>query len=54
MLMTSFFFQDSLVANLNEIEKQTEMAARVSTWKQRIEQHLEEQVTPPTISTSEL
>lgn len=48
----SFFFQDSLVANLNEIEKQTEMAARVSTWKQRIEQNLEEEVTPLTVSAS--
>lgn len=48
----SFFFQDSLLANLNEIEKQAEMAARVATWKQRIEQNLEEQVTPLTISAS--
>lgn len=38
---------DSLVANLNDIEKQTEMAARVSTWKQRIEQNLEEQDSLP-------
>ncbi|KAL8157982.1 condensin-2 complex subunit H2 isoform X2 [Apium graveolens] len=38
---------DSLVANLNEIEKQTEMAARVSTWKQRMEQNLEEEDSLP-------
>ncbi|KAG9154601.1 hypothetical protein Leryth_017350 [Lithospermum erythrorhizon] len=34
---------DALLAKLTESEKQTEMAARVSTWKQRIEQNLEEQ-----------
>ncbi|CAH9103840.1 unnamed protein product [Cuscuta europaea] len=34
---------DSLLANLAETERQTEMAARVSTWKQRIEQNLNEQ-----------
>ncbi|KAI9123306.1 hypothetical protein K1719_006195 [Acacia pycnantha] len=34
---------DSLLASIAKTEKQTEMAARVSTWKQRIEQNLEEQ-----------
>ncbi|KAK3016355.1 hypothetical protein RJ639_005739, partial [Escallonia herrerae] len=34
---------DSLLASIAETEKQTELAARVSTWKQRIEQNLEEQ-----------
>lgn len=38
---------DALLAKLTESEKQTEMAARVSTWKQRIEQHLEEQDSRP-------
>ncbi|CAI9118885.1 OLC1v1020512C1 [Oldenlandia corymbosa var. corymbosa] len=38
---------DSLLANLAETEKQTEMAARVSTWKQRIEENLEEQDSRP-------
>ncbi|KAL8486197.1 hypothetical protein ACS0TY_023047 [Phlomoides rotata] len=38
---------DSLLATLAENEKQTEMAARVSTWKQRIEQNLEEQDARP-------
>ncbi|CAA0834829.1 Condensin-2 complex subunit H2 [Striga hermonthica] len=38
---------DSLLATLAENEKQTEMAARVSTWKQRIEQDLEEQDARP-------
>ncbi|KAF8394599.1 hypothetical protein HHK36_020813 [Tetracentron sinense] len=34
---------DSLLASIAETEKQTELAARVSTWKQRIEHNLEEQ-----------
>ncbi|KAK4477845.1 hypothetical protein RD792_017108 [Penstemon davidsonii] len=38
---------DALLANLAETEKQTELAARVSTWKQRIEQNLEEQDARP-------
>ncbi|XP_049398990.1 condensin-2 complex subunit H2 isoform X1 [Solanum stenotomum] len=38
---------DSLLANLAETEKQTELAARVSTWKQRIDQNLEEQESHP-------
>ncbi|KAJ9699648.1 hypothetical protein PVL29_005491 [Vitis rotundifolia] len=35
---------DALLANIAETEKQTELAARVSTWKQKIEHDLEEQV----------
>ncbi|CAN4094949.1 unnamed protein product [Withania somnifera] len=38
---------DSLLATLAETEKQTELAARVSMWKQRIEQNLEEQESHP-------
>ncbi|CAK9145601.1 unnamed protein product [Ilex paraguariensis] len=38
---------DSLLASIAETEKQTEVAARVSTWKQRIEQSLEEQDSRP-------
>ncbi|XP_017224328.1 condensin-2 complex subunit H2 isoform X2 [Daucus carota subsp. sativus] len=38
---------DSLVPNLKEIEEQNEMAVRVSTWKDRIEQSLEEQDALP-------
>ncbi|KAI5446428.1 condensin-2 complex subunit H2 [Lathyrus oleraceus] len=38
---------NALLANIAESEKQTEMAARVSTWKQRIEQNLEEQDSHP-------
>ncbi|KAL2322970.1 hypothetical protein Fmac_027349 [Flemingia macrophylla] len=34
---------NALLASIAETEKQTKMAARVSTWKQRIEQNLEEQ-----------
>ncbi|GFZ09057.1 hypothetical protein Acr_20g0008650 [Actinidia rufa] len=34
---------DALLASIAESEKQTELAARVSTWKQRIEENLEEQ-----------
>jgi len=37
--------QDALLASIAENEKQTELATRVSTWKQRIEQTLEEQVS---------
>ena len=37
--------QDALLASIAENEKQTELATRVSTWKQRIEQALEEQVS---------
>lgn len=43
-MLVNLSLQDSLLATLAENEKQTEMATRVSTWKQRIEQHLEEQV----------
>lgn len=39
-----FLTQDSLLASIAETEKQTELAARVSTWRQRIEHTLEEQV----------
>lgn len=38
---------DSLLASIAKTEKQTEMAARVSTWKQRIEHNLEEQELHP-------
>ncbi|KAL3634626.1 Condensin-2 complex subunit H2 [Castilleja foliolosa] len=38
---------DALLATLAENEKQTEMAVRVSTWKQRIEQNLDEQDARP-------
>lgn len=38
---------DSLLDTLAENEKQTELATRVSTWKQRIEQNLEEQDARP-------
>lgn len=40
----SSFVQDALLASIAETEKQTEMAARVSRWKQNIEHNLEEQV----------
>lgn len=36
--------QDALLASIAETEKQTELATRVSTWKQKIEHNLEEQV----------
>ncbi|KAL3641930.1 Condensin-2 complex subunit H2 [Castilleja foliolosa] len=39
---------DALLATLAENEKQTEMTTRVSTWKQRIEQNLDEQDARPT------
>lgn len=38
---------DSLLASIAETEKQTELASRVSTWKQRIENNLEEQDSRP-------
>ena len=40
----SSWIQDDLLASIAESEKQTELAVRVSTWKQRIEENLEEQV----------
>ncbi|KAI8008486.1 hypothetical protein LOK49_LG07G01784 [Camellia lanceoleosa] len=36
---------DALHASIAETEKQTELAARVSTWKQRIENNLEDQAS---------
>lgn len=39
-----FKIQDSLLATISETEKQAALAARVATWKQRIEQNLDEQV----------
>ncbi|XP_059632760.1 condensin-2 complex subunit H2 isoform X2 [Cornus florida] len=45
---------DALLASIAETEKQTEMAARVSTWKQRIEQNLEEQSFPNRIHAHHL
>ena len=39
-----FVMQDALLASIAESEKQTELAARVSSWKQKIEHNLEEQV----------
>lgn len=41
---TIFSLKDALLASIAESEKQTEMATRVSTWKQNIEHNLEEQV----------
>ncbi|XP_027360025.1 condensin-2 complex subunit H2 [Abrus precatorius] len=38
---------NALLASIAETEKQTEMAARVSTWKQRIDNNLEEQESHP-------
>ncbi|KAK4755549.1 hypothetical protein SAY87_009306 [Trapa incisa] len=38
---------DALLASIAETEKQTELAARVSTWKQKIEQNLETQDSHP-------
>lgn len=38
---------DSLLASISETEKQTALAARVSNWKQRIEQNLDEQDARP-------
>lgn len=39
------FWQDALLASIAETEKQSELAAQVSTWKQKIEHNLEEQVS---------
>ncbi|XP_050220005.1 condensin-2 complex subunit H2 [Mercurialis annua] len=38
---------DALLANIAETENQTELATRVSSWKQKIEQNLEEQDSRP-------
>ncbi|KAF5752186.1 hypothetical protein HS088_TW01G00093 [Tripterygium wilfordii] len=38
---------DALLASIAENEKQTELAARVSSWKQKIEHNLEEQDSRP-------
>ncbi|KAF2289149.1 hypothetical protein GH714_029119 [Hevea brasiliensis] len=38
---------DALLANIAETEKQTELATRVSLWKQKIERNLEEQDARP-------
>ncbi|XP_038972053.1 condensin-2 complex subunit H2-like [Phoenix dactylifera] len=38
---------DALLASIAETEKQTELATRVSTWKERIEHTSEEQDTHP-------
>ncbi|GMJ02073.1 hypersensitive to excess boron 2 [Hibiscus trionum] len=38
---------DALLASIAENEKQTELAARVSSWKQKIEHNLEEQDSHP-------
>ncbi|XP_010278755.2 PREDICTED: condensin-2 complex subunit H2-like isoform X2 [Nelumbo nucifera] len=38
---------DALLSSIAETEKQTELASRVSTWKQRIEHTLEEQDSHP-------
>ncbi|XVF28285.1 hypothetical protein REPUB_Repub15cG0016800 [Reevesia pubescens] len=38
---------DALLASIAESEKQTELAARVSSWKQKIEHNLEEQDSHP-------
>ncbi|GAV64158.1 DUF1032 domain-containing protein [Cephalotus follicularis] len=38
---------DALLASIAENEKQTELATRVSSWKQKIEQNLEEQDSRP-------
>lgn len=37
--------QDALLASIAEAEQQTELDARVSTWKERIEHALEEQAS---------
>lgn len=47
-MVTYFLFmylQDSLLASIAETEMQTELMERVSTWKQRIEHTLDEQVS---------
>ncbi|CAN6920131.1 unnamed protein product [Brassica oleracea var. botrytis] len=38
---------DALLANIAKTERQTDLAARVSSWKQKIEQNLEEQELHP-------
>ncbi|RZB99033.1 Condensin-2 complex subunit H2, partial [Glycine soja] len=45
--VVDFLGENALLASIAENEKQTEMAARVSTWKQRIENNLEEQESHP-------
>ncbi|KAJ4893801.1 Condensin-2 complex subunit H2 [Raphanus sativus] len=44
---------DALLANIAKSEKQTDLAARVSTWKQKIEQNLEEQELHPPFDIQE-
>ncbi|CAN6892825.1 unnamed protein product [Brassica oleracea] len=44
---------DALLANIAKSEKQTNLAARVSTWKQKIEQNLEEQELHPPFDIQE-
>ncbi|MED6154520.1 Condensin-2 complex subunit H2, partial [Stylosanthes scabra] len=45
--------QNALLASIAETEKQTEMAVRVSTWKQRIENSLEEEDSHPPFDIQE-
>ncbi|KAK1380285.1 hypothetical protein POM88_027029 [Heracleum sosnowskyi] len=44
---------DSSLANINESEEQTEMAARVSLWKQKIKQDLEEHEARPAFDVND-
>ncbi|CAH2053526.1 unnamed protein product [Thlaspi arvense] len=44
---------DALLANIAKSEKQTDLAARVSSWKQKIEQNLEEQELHPPFDIQE-
>lgn len=44
VLIYVFLSQDALLASIAESETQTELATRVSSWKQKIEKNLEEQV----------
>ncbi|CAN7106776.1 unnamed protein product [Brassica rapa subsp. narinosa] len=44
---------DALLANIAKSEKQTDLAARVSTWKQKIELNLEEQELHPPFDIQE-
>ncbi|PWA38230.1 hypothetical protein CTI12_AA583220 [Artemisia annua] len=46
-LCRSHLVSDSLLASCTETEKQSALAARVSTWKQRIEKNLDEQDARP-------
>lgn len=46
VVYSPFVVQNAILANIAETEKQTEMAARVSSWKQKIEHNLQEQVIP--------